>query len=201
MTDALKLAKQLEWLFDKLPEKPSLADQNTTYTIQPINSIPPKQSILTKVVVPVKPPSIESTAFKLVEEIETVVDETRATAQAVMDTKTTNWSKQETKTKAVAMTDQIQAKETTKFGYGKLRTKVGGDHSNQVEQLVAGQNHKHEVISKTLYVLDTCEKLERTCSILFVVVDKDVLVNDPYMFRLLVMGSLSSMMKETSGKS
>ena len=88
-----------------MPEKPSLSDQNTTHAIQPINSVPPKQSILTKVVVPIKPPSIESTAFKLVEENEVAVDETGAIAQAAMDTKTTNWSKLETETKGVAMTD------------------------------------------------------------------------------------------------
>ena len=44
----------------------------------------------------------------------------------------------------------------------------------------------HEVTSKTLTVVDTCEKLDGTHSIVFV--DKLVDVNDPYDFKLLVMG-------------
>ena len=43
------------------------------------------------------------------------------------------------------MKNQIQVKGTTNFGDEKLQTKVGGDHSDQVEQhSVAYQNHRHK---------------------------------------------------------
>ena len=45
---------------------------------------------------------------------------------------------------------------------------------------------KFEVNSKTLIVVDVCEKLDRAYSLVFM--DKLVDVNDPYSFRLLVMG-------------
>ena len=52
--------------------------------------------------------------------------------------------------------------------------------------IVADQTQYHEVNIKTLNVVDACERLEGVYSM--VIVDKFVAVNDPYGFRLLVMG-------------
>ena len=174
-------------LFDELPRKHFSPNPSITPPLkQTIMSTPPKQSSSPTILTKPMNPFMETTAnlfFPLnllqkndlnlvMEEIEAVTDEVRAIAQAPIDTKT-SWSNQETETKGVAMKYQIQVKETTNFGDEKLQTKVGGDHSGQVDQqAVANQNHRYEVISKTIYVLKTCEKFERTCSIVFVDVDK-----------------------------
>ena len=154
LTHALKLAKQLESLYEQ-PNEHSSPNSNTTPPVkqQTVMSTPPKQSssptILTK-------PTNETTDNPffpwnplqkndlnlILEEIDTVTDEAGAITQAPIDKKT-SWSNQETEAKAAVIKDQIQVKETTNFGDGKLQTKVGGDHSNQVEQhSVTDQNHR-----------------------------------------------------------
>ena len=88
---------------------------------------------------------------------------------------------------AAMVTDQVQIEELSKLKENeKSQVQLGSDNSNSVEQVVADQTHDLEVTSKTLNVVYICEKLEGAYAMVFV--DKIVLVNDPYGFRLLVMG-------------
>ena len=65
---------------------------------------------------------------------------------------------------------------------------MGDENSDLVErQSVVDQLHNHEVSIKTSNVIDDYEKLDGIYSMMFV--DKNVVVDDPYGFRLLVMGS------------
>ena len=84
---------------------------------------------------------------------------------------------------------QVKHEQPTKLAAnGKRQVGMDGDKSDSlVQQPDDDQIHDHEVISKTLNVVDTCEKLDGAESIVFV--DKLFDVNDPYDFSLLVMGS------------
>ena len=119
-------------------------------------------------------------------EFNPVLKEDEAVAdEAPIDTKTKGWSKQETETKTVTRKDQVQELVEE---VGGLQIWLGDDNSDLVErQPVVDQIHHQKVSSKTSTVIDDYEKLDGIYSMMFV--DKNVVVDDPYGFRLLVMGS------------
>ena len=62
---------------------------------------------------------------------------------------------------------------------------MGTGHSDSAkQQLITDQIPSHEVTSKTFNIIDVCEKFDTNYSTVFV---DEILVYDPYGFRLLVM--------------
>ncbi|XWS23355.1 hypothetical protein CRYUN_Cryun28dG0006200 [Craigia yunnanensis] len=91
------------------------------------------------------------------------------------------------KIEVVVVKDQAQLKEPTKFEDGeKWLAQQGNINSDSMEQQTIVY-HRHEVTPKFLNVVDICEKLKKAYAMAFV--NKIVIVNEPYGFRLLVMGS------------
>ena len=78
---------------------------------------------------------------------------------------------------------QVAVEEPTEEN-GKLQD-LGDENANSMEQVVANQTYNYEVTLQTFNVIDTCGKFERAH---WMFVDNIVDVNDPYGFRLLVMG-------------
>ena len=82
------------------------------------------------------------------------------------------------------MKNQIQVKETTNFGDEKLQTKVGGDHSDQVEQhSVTDQNHRLKDVKWSPNVVEMRLKFGNNEYL------------DSYEFRLLLMESNISVVR------
>ena len=91
-------------------------------------------------------------------------------------------------TKTVIIEDTLQVKELTKLEEdGGLQVWLVDENSNSVEQeVVVDQIHVYEVNRKFSNVIDSYEKLDEIYSMMFV--DKNIVVDDPYGFRLLVIG-------------
>ena len=135
---------------------------------------------------------IEAVADEIVAD-EVVADEIGVVAQAQMNTKIKNWSKQEWEIEDVMIKDQVS--ETIKYEDGKSQVRLGVENSNPMEQQ-ADQTHGDKVTNKNLnvvdacgrlkgaYLIDVCEKFDTNYSMVFV---DEILVYDPYGFRLLVM--------------
>ena len=90
--------------------------------------------------------------------------------------------------KTVIVEDTLQVKELAKLEEdGGLQVWLVDENSNSVEQqVVVDQIYVYEVNRKISNVIDSYEKLDEIYSMMFV--DKNVVVDDLYRFRLLVMG-------------
>ncbi|XWS39758.1 hypothetical protein CRYUN_Cryun18bG0081900 [Craigia yunnanensis] len=126
----------------------------------------------------------------VLEKIEDLADEVGVDTQAPVDTEPKSWSKQEPKTK-----EQAQVKVSTKFEEDERLQEVldGANFDSLEQQSDANQTFDYEITSKIFYVINACEKLEGAY---WVFVDNNVVVNDPYGFRLLIMGKKSNGVEE-----
>ena len=135
-------------------------------------------------------------------ELYPVMDEKVVVVEVEIEVESDMGAPIDAKPKANVVKIQVKDEQPTEI-VAKGKWLVGMD-GNKFDSLVQQPDddkiHDHEVISKTITVVDACEKHSKTLNVvetcekldgayLIVFMNKLVDVNDPYDFRLLVMGS------------